>query len=53
MLNVDVLANSLEFATISKLSTIPFDKGTSTNALDVLPRFEDSRESIVEKKDEI
>ncbi len=28
--------------TISKLFTIPFDKGTSTNALDVLPGFEDS-----------
>jgi hypothetical protein len=36
--------------TISKLFTVPFDKGTSTNALDVLLGFEDSGESIVEKK---
>jgi len=35
---------------ISKLSIVPIDTGTCTNALDVLLGFEDSRKSIVEKK---
>ncbi len=37
--------------TISKLSTIPFDKDTNTNALDALLGFEDLGE--LKKKDEI
>jgi hypothetical protein len=38
---------------ISKLSIVPFDKGSCTDALDVLLGFEDSKISTIEKKDEI
>jgi hypothetical protein len=50
MLNVDCVGKFFGVVTISKLSTIPFDKDTSTNALDALLGFEDSGESIVKKK---
>lgn len=50
MLNVDVLANFFGVVIILSSFIVPFDKGTSTNALDVFPGFEDLGESIVEKK---